>query len=115
MSNVIDSEEKLIQLGFKKYPKVRYIDDDITLYRYQKRYDDDVGKKYFIDCVVRDDSWRKYGSPGDLSFEFETQLYLAETHTAFNITFLTKDIDEITEFIESMFEAGFLDHYELFD
>ena len=47
-------------------------------------------------------------------FEYETQLYRADTHDAVDIEFHNSwTIDLVEEHLEKMFETGLFDYYEL--
>ena len=44
------TDEYLIEQGYKKYEPTRF-DNESVVARFQKRFDDDFGKKYFIDVL----------------------------------------------------------------
>ena len=72
--------------------------------------------KYFIDAV----EWASWRHPhtGDVfpvSYEFETQMYRKDSHSAFDISFHSSwSLDQVEAFVEALFASGVCDYYELF-
>lgn len=106
----IPNEGYLKEQGFHPYPPTPF-DPDSVVRRYQKRYDDDIGKKYFLDCRIWDWSWTDK-VPEPLSYELLTQLYQKGTHEAIDMTFHDSDLALVEQFIDALFDAGLVEHYE---
>lgn len=98
--------------GFKEFtpPDFRSYDGVTTMF--QKRYDDDLGKKYFIDVKIWD--WTgTYKIPENYSVEFEGQYYQKDTHNAVNFTFIDWKLEDVESWLDKLFEVGLIEHYEL--
>ena len=54
----------------------------------------------------------KRTAPENYSVEFEGQYYKKGNHNAMNITFIDWKLEEVEEWLDKMFEAGMLEHYE---
>ena len=105
-------KKELKEKKFEEYAPTPLFDSDACDKCYQKRYDDEKGKKYFLDVKHYDLQHPTTGA--DLSgYEISTQLYLKDGHKAFNINFLSGiTISEAEDFIEDLFKGGKLDYYE---
>lgn len=85
---------------------------------WQRRFEDDVGKKYFIDINEWDNAEMKahMSHPEncpDFSYEYELQMYAKDTHDAINLTFLSSwDIERVEAFVEKLWATGEFDYYE---
>lgn len=101
-------------MGFKEFevPNFRSYDGVCTMF--QKRYDDNVGKKYFIDAKIWDWSFTDRIKE-NYHIEYECQLYQKDTHDAFNINFIDWTIEQVEQFIDNMFEKNMLEHYETWE
>ena len=82
------TDEYLIERGYKKYEPTRF-DNESVVARFQKRFDDDFGKKYFIDVlkwshdyvpVDRRDKWWK-------PFTYHYETWNGERRTRVQIEF----------------------------
>lgn len=103
----------LIPLGFHEYKPTQF-DKNYVVTCFQKRYDNEVGKKYFIDAKVIDFTFTDK-VPMKFHLSYSCQLYQKDTHEAFNIEFIDWGIKEIEEFINKMFDNNMLDYYEYWD
>lgn len=107
------TEEELINKGYTRYDENdnhRFVD-----YILQKRFDDDIGKKYFI--TVRKWNFTGCGNKieGPIRYEAEIQFYSKNDHKSMNVTYLYGwEIDEIEEDAEFHFQSGRYDYYEKF-
>ena len=80
---------------------------------FQKRFDDDYGKKYFITV----DKWdfSRYEPDRKPSYEFHSQVYEKNTHEAMNITFLEGwTIDRVEKWMNDHWNTDEYDYYERF-
>lgn len=112
--NTIDeAREYFTGLGFHEYEPTRF-DAENIITCFQKRYDDELGKKYFIDARLWDFSWSDK-VPENYHPELCMQVYQKDTHDAVNFTYIDWDVDQVEKFIDRMFELGLLEHYELWD
>ena len=102
--------------GFKEYNPTRF-DNDSVILRFQKRYDDDFGKKYFIDILKWDNSyvpanrrdkwWKPY------SYTYETQITMFKDCKALNFEFFSDwTLEQVEKFMEDLFEKMKVNYYE---
>ena len=102
------TKEQLIAAGYKPF-KQKGI-KEYTESFYQKRFDDDKGKKYFITLSEYD--YRTYHQvPYDFSYEPDVQF---ETHgVTFNATMLSPEsVEQMEIFFENMWYNLGCDYYE---
>lgn len=109
-----DVRDYLTPMGFHEFdpPNLSTYKNVTTIF--QKIYDDEVGKKYFVDAKILDFSFTDRIKE-DFHIEYECQLYQKGTHDAFNVTFIDWTIEQVESFIEDMFQNGKLDYYEEWD
>ena len=100
--------------GYKRYsPSV--IDGEGVTDCFQKRFDDEKGKKYFINVKRWDFSrFSIFQSvPDPISYPADVQLYKKGTHAAMNIEFFSDwKIEDVEEHVEWLFNSGRFDYYE---
>jgi hypothetical protein len=116
--NVELTDDIILARGYKEYKPTAFHSEGI-IKCFQKRFDDDKGKKYFID--INKWSWDDIASVAhkmdpcykSYTYEFETQLYKKGTHDAVDMIFHNSwKIEQVEEFVEIMFQMGMLDYYE---
>lgn len=100
----------LTQYGFKEYRPTPFTDKGVITC-FQKRYDDELGKKYFLDCNVWDWTWTERIEE-NYSLEFGGQLYQKDTHDAMDYTFIGWELEQSEKFLEDLFTTGLFEHYE---
>lgn len=105
--------ELLLSNGFHEYKPTPFDNESIRTC-FQKRYDDEIGKKYFLDCKVWDWTWNNQ-IPEKYHPEFCGQMYQKGTHDAIDYTFISWDLDQAEKFLEDWFQSGLLEHYEIWD
>lgn len=114
------TDEYFLNRGYKKYDRSR-IDTVSVLYHFQKRFDDEIGKKYFIDINKHSNEWMsEYDKRRDwykpYSYTYSCQLYEKETHAPINLEFFSDwSIERVESFVERLFQNGELDYYEKWD
>lgn len=117
MKHTVLTDEYFINRGYNKYDKTP-LDTESVMYNFQKRFNDENGKKYFIDIHKFDNSWtkEKYANQSwykSYSYEYSCQLYKKDTHDALDIDFHSSwTIEQVEEFVEKLFQSGELDYYE---
>lgn len=114
------TDEFFLNRGYKKYGKTQF-QSDMIMYNFQKRFDDEKGKKYFIDIHKNSHEWmREWDKKQDwytpYSYEYSCQLYKKGTHDAVDMLFHSSwTIEQVEEFVENLFRNGELDYYEKWD
>ena len=108
------SDEYFLKRGYEKYSRSP-IDNGTVECLFQKRFDDDKGKKYFITIKKWDWHWAK-DSMGDaplITYEYHTQLYKKDTHDAVNIDWHSSwNLDDVEKMAEDLWQTGWFDYYE---
>lgn len=111
------TDDFLLERGYKKYGRSIY-DNDYVVTRFQKRFDDDFGKKYFINIIKisnnfvpehlrRKEGWEPY------TYSYEVQVTQSASENALNLEFYPDwKLEDVEEFMESMFEKMKLNYYE---
>lgn len=110
------TDEYLIERGYKEYKPTQF-DNESVVARFQKRFDDDFGKKYFIDVLKwshdyvpkyrRDKWWKPY------TYCYETQLTFGEEENALNFEFFSSwALEDVEKFMENFFEKMKPNYYE---
>lgn len=113
------NDEYLLKHGYKEYPPTPF-DRDSIVKRFQKRFDDNNGKKYFIDVVKwahyfvppdrRDEHWKPFG------YEYETHITMYEDEKPINIKFFSNwELEDVENFMENFFEKIKPNYYETWD
>lgn len=109
----IKSDQEIIEAGYKEYPK-SHLDSDGIEKNFQKRFDDNIGKKYFIDIH----KWHIMTHPttGETwgpNYEFTTQLYKKNTKEPINLKFFAGwNINTVEDYCEQLFKTGLFEYYE---
>ena len=116
MEKILINDEYLIKRGYKEYKPTRF-DNESVVARFQKRFDDDFGKKYFIDVLkwshdyvpnhMRDKWWKPF------TYHYETQVTMFEGEKALNLEFFSDwTLEEVESFMSDMFKKMKLNYYE---
>lgn len=106
-----------MERGYTEYSSGRF-DTSYTLSNFQKRFDDESGKKYFIDVhKCSNDFMSDYDKQQDwyyqYSYEYSCQLYKKGSHASLNMLFFSDwNLEDVENFVESLFATGQLDYYE---
>lgn len=111
------TDQDFIQRGFKQFPPTPRLDPDSMETHFQKRYDDEVGKRYFITV----NKWKEFEHPYthekfESTYEYSVQLYKKSgRHDAKAVDFLfhsTWTLDEVEDYMQKLFETGLFEYYE---
>lgn len=115
------NDEYLLERGYKQYKPLPVIDNESIVAKFQKRFDDDFGKKYFIDIskwsydfipVNRRDEWWK-------PYSYEYDLYVTmfgEEEKPIYLKFGTSwTLEEVEAFAEDFFNKMKPNYYEDWD
>ena len=115
------TDEYLLKRGYKQYNPTRHLDSELIISKFQKRFDDDFGKKYFIDIEKwsyeyvpqshRNEYWEPFGYIYKVYFTMfedeEKPIYL-EFGTSWSL-------EEVENFSEDFFEKMKPNYYESWD
>lgn len=105
------NDNDILNAGYKEYKPTPFHSEGVTRC-FQKRFDDEKGKKYFIDI----NKWEfpphpHTGEQIPESYEFETQFN--KNDKPMNITLFNRwEIEEVEQFFEEMWIKMNLDYYE---
>ena len=113
------TDEYLIERGYRKYNPTPF-DNESVVARFQKRFDDDFGKKYFIDVlkwshdyvpVNRRDKWWE-----PFTYCYETQITMFEDAKALKLEFFSDwTLEEVEKYMEDLFDKMKPNYYESWD
>lgn len=113
------NDEYLLERGYKQYAPTPF-DSDITVARFQKRFDDNIGKKYFINVIknswdyVPENRRDKWWTP--FTYEYEVQITMFEEEKPINFQFFSNWLlDEVEMFVENFFNKMKPNYYETWD
>lgn len=112
------TDQDFIQRGFKQFPPTPHLDFDGIETRFQKRYDDEIGKRYFItvnkwraikDSRIPDGVW-----PSSYEYEvyFQKDDGNGNTKAIKILLYSGWNIDEAEEYVQKLFETGLFEYYE---
>lgn len=113
------TNEYLAEHGYKEYPPTPF-DNECIVARFQKRFDDNFGKRYFINILRwsrdyipmshRGDDWELYG------YEYEIQFSMYEEEKSLELKFFNSWLlEEVENFAEDFFEKMKPNYYEDWD
>ncbi len=115
------NDEYFLNRGYKKYDRTPFQNPDMYLYNFQKRFDDDIGKKYFINIHKITNEWMSESQKQQewykpYHYTYSCQLYKKDTHAPVYMEFFSDwTIEQVEEFVERLFQNGELDYYERWD
>ena len=113
-------DKYLLEHGYKEYPPTP-IDSKHVVSRFQKRFDDKIGKKYFIDvikwfnCYVpehrRDSLWTPF------TYKYEVQVGMnGDNDDNIRLDFFSSwTLEKVEKFMEDFFEKMKPNYYETWD
>lgn len=113
------NDEYLLERGYRQYPTIPF-DNDHIVARFQKRFDDDYGKKYFINVLKWSNDYIPESHRGDYwtpySYEYETQITMHEQEDPLNFHFFTSwTLEDVEKFMEDFFIKMKPNYYENWD
>lgn len=113
------TEEYILSKGYHK-EKPSQFDDKVVICRYQKRFDDENGKKYFIDILKYDLSRVPEKMQTELkdidAYEFEMQVTIGEGNKVINMRYFCDwTLDDVEKFAEDFFDKMKINYYEIGD
>ena len=98
-------DQRLIEMGYKEYTPPPFVSNNIEKC-FQKRFDDEIGKRYFITV-------NKWNTLAGNIYEYETQFYKKDSRDAVNMTFHSSwGLSDVEEYLELLFETELFDYYE---
>ena len=114
------TDQDFIQRGFKQFSPTYPIDSDGIETKFQKRYDDEVGKRYFITV----NKWKpivdhRAGKTWPPNYEYEVYFQKDDgngwTKAIKILLYAGWDVDEVEEYVQKLFETGLFEYYEKWD
>lgn len=114
------TDEYLLERGYKKYLPTPVLDNESIVKKFQKRFDNDFGKKYFIDVakwshdfvpVSRRDKWWE-------PFSYVYHLYFTmfkEEKPIWIELGSSQTLEEVEKFAENLFNRMNLNYYEIWE
>jgi hypothetical protein len=113
------TDKYFIEHGYKQYSPTKF-DSDLIVTIFQKRFDDDFGKKYFIDVLKwshyyipeshRDGRWKPF------SYSYEIYTTMFEGEKGLDLKFSSEwTLEEVEKFMEDFFDKMKSNYYESWD
>lgn len=111
------TDEYILEKGYKQYSPTPVLDNEHIIAKFQKRFDDDFGKKYFIDIAKwshdyvpehhRDKWWTPY------SYAYHVYITMFEEEKPIFFEFGTSwTLEEVENFTEDFFDKMKPNYYE---
>ena len=107
------TDKEILDRGYHRYERTQF-DNWYVECHFQKRFDDEKGKKYFIDV----NKYKQYEHPstGELTgnvYEYEVNLEPKNYKGAIRILFFAgATLDEVEKQVEELFATGNYEYYE---
>lgn len=114
------NDEYLLERGYKQYPTTPVLDNESIVAKFQKRFDDDFGKKYFIDVAkwshdyVPADRRDKWWKPFSYSYHLYVSMFEEDKPIFFEFG-TSWEIEEVEDFAEEFFNKMKPNYYESWD
>lgn len=114
-------DKYLLEHGYKQYPKNPVLDNDSIVAKFQKRFDDNFGKKYFIDIakwshdyvpVSRRDEW---WTPYSYTYHLYVSMFGEEEKPIYLEFGTSWTLEEVENFAEDFFNKMEPNYYESWD
>lgn len=111
------TDQDFIQRGFKQFSPTPYFDSNGIETLFQKRYDDKIGKRYFITV----NKWKpivdyRNGKTWPSNYEYEVYFQKDDgngnTKAIKILLYSGWNIDEAEEYVQKLFETGLFEYYE---
>ena len=115
------NDEYLLERGYKQYKPLLVIDNESIVAKFQKRFDDDFGKKYFINIskwsydfipVNRRDEWWK---PYSYEYDLYVTMFGKEEKPIYLKFGTSWTLEEVEAFAEDFFNKMKPNYYEDWD
>ena len=112
------TRERILEKGYKEFRPTEFHHDIDKCY--QKRFDDEIGKKYFIDIHEYAPFTDRDGRTWPRSYEFVVYLYKKsededKDYPVKMLFFVDWTLDMVEEHVEALFATGMYRHYERWD
>lgn len=112
-------DEILTDRGYREYPKTVF-DNDHVVARFQKRFDDEIGKKYFVNVVKLDCSYVPLDKRGNhwtpYIYEYECYLSMFDEDKPVKMEFYAGWlVEEVEEYAEKVWQQMGHNYYERWD
>ena len=114
------NDEYLFERGYKQYPTTPVLDSEYIVAKFQKRFDDEIGKKYFIDVKKwsndyvpesrRDEWWEPF------SYVYHCYITMFDEEKPMYFEFGSSwTLEEVGNLMENFFEKIKPNYYETWD
>lgn len=113
------TDEYLLEKGYKKYPPSP-LDNKSVVARFQKRFDDNFGKKYFVDILRWSNDYIPMSCRSEdfeiYSYEYEIYFSMCQEERDLKVKFFNNwSIEDVEIFAEDFFEKMHPNYYEDWD
>ena len=109
------TREEILHRGYHSYQPTVFESDGIVAC-YQKRFDDECGKRYFIHVHEWAPLQLRNGEETGPNFEYEVYLYQRGSHHPIQLLFYAGwELLEVEAHAQALFETDMYDYYERWD
>lgn len=113
------NDEYLLSKGYTEYQPTRF-DNESIVARFQKRFDDDIGKKYFINVIKWSNEYIPVTSRGEwwtpFIYEYEAQVTMDGKEDALDLNFHSSwTLEMVEDFMIKFFDRMHPNYYEKWD
>lgn len=108
-------DDELLKLGFREFKPTAFESNGVETC-FQKRYDDEMGKKYFI-TVKKWRAWQHPAAKQDVSptYEYTVQLYKKNGHEAVDLLFHSDwALESVEQYLDELWKTGLFEYYREF-
>lgn len=110
------TNEYLEEKGYHEYRPTAF-DNEHVVARFQKRFDDDIGKRYFIDVIKWSNEYVPENRRGTwwtpYTYEYQVQVSMFEERKPLNLDFFCHwTLEEVEKYMEEFFEKMKPNYYE---
>lgn len=111
------NDEYILERGYKPYKPNPVLDSDSIVAKFQRRFDDDFGKKYFIDIAkwshdyIPENRRDKWWTPFSYTYHLYVSMFEEEKPIYFEFG-TSWTLEEVENFTEEFFEKMKPNYYE---
>ena len=106
--------QDILERGYHEYKPTMF--DQYVEKCFQKRFDDETGKKYFIEIKLYEPIVHPItGETYPHTYEYETQLHNLDDEPVNLQFFAGWTIDKVELYVEKLFDTGWFQYYERWD
>lgn len=107
------TDQDILERGYHEYEPTMF--DHHVEKCFQKRFDDEIGKKYFIDIKKYEPIIHSNGDVYPHCYEYETQLHNVDDEPVNLQFFAGWTMEKVESYVQQLFDTGLFQYYERWD